>query len=235
MARLPRLAVPGHPHHLIQRGNNGQPIFVDDDDRRMYRTMLRDAAAAHTVAVHAYVLMDNHVHLLVTPEKEGALSLMMQALGRRYVSWFNRRHQRSGTLWEGRFRGCVIESERFFLACMRYIEQNPMRAGVAGHPSDFEWSSHAHHVGSRSDPLVADHALFWTLGNTPFDRQSAYKALSEQLLPAREVDQLTSAALKGWGLGSPEFLRTLAEQTERRLSPRPRGRPRKLRAEASAS
>ena len=116
---------------------------------------------------------------------------------------------------------------------MRFIEQNPVRAGLVGHVSDFEWSSHAHHVGSRSDPLVVDHALFWTLGNTPFDRQSAYKALSEQMLSEREVEQLSAAALKGWGLGSAEFLKELSQHTERRLSPRPRGRPRKANKEAS--
>jgi putative transposase len=227
MARLSRLAVPGHPHHLIQRGNNRQPIFLDDEDRHAYHGMLREAAVQHSVAVHAYVLMENHVHLLATPQSAQALSLMMQALGRRYVAWFNRRHQRSGTLWEGRFRGCVLESERFFLSCMRYIELNPVRHGLVAHPAEFPWSSHRHHIGIHTDPLIVDHELFWTLGNTPFDRQSAYKALIEQSLSKDEVEQLSSSALKGWGLGSPAFLEKIGQQTGRRMTPRPRGRPRK--------
>ena len=227
MARLARLAIAGQAHHLIQRGNNGQAIFVDDEDRRAYLSALRDAASAHRVAVHAYVLMDNHVHLLATPDSAEGLSRMMQALGRRYVSAFNRRHARTGTLWEGRFRGAVIESERYFLTCMRYIESNPVRSGLALHAADYEWSSHAHHAGQRSDPLLTDHALFWSLGNTPFDRQSAYKALSEQPLPSDVVQLLTSSALKGWGLGSAEFLQRVSEEAGRRASPRSRGRPRK--------
>src|SRR5437867_4851867 len=227
MARLARLAIAGEAHHLIQRGNNGQAVFLDDEDRRAYLSALRDAASAHAVAVHAYVLMDNHVHLLATPASAEGLSRMMQALGRRYVSAFNRRHDRTGTLWEGRFRGAVIESERYFLTCMRYIESNPVRSGLALHAADYEWSSHAHHAGQRSDPLLTDHAVFWSLGNTPFDRQSASKTLSEQPLPSDVVQLLTSSALKGWGLGSAEFLQRVSEEAGRRASPRSRGRPRK--------
>ena len=228
MARLARLAVAGQPHHVIQRGNNGQAIFGDDEDRRAYLTALREAATAHAVAIHAYVLMDNHVHLLATPSASEGLSRMMQALGRRYVAGFNRRHGRSGTLWEGRFRGAVLESEPYFLACMRYIEANPVRSGAVAHPGDYPWSSHAHHAGQRSDALVTDHALFWSLGNTPFDRQSAYKALAEQPLPKDLQQALTTSALKGWGLGSPQFLQRIGDETGRRAIPRPRGRPRKL-------
>jgi REP-associated tyrosine transposase len=230
MARLARLAIAGQAHHLIQRGNNGQAIFLDDEDRRAYLSALRDAAATHTVAIHAYVLMDNHVHLLATPAAAQGLSRMMQALGRRYVSGFNRRHRRSGTLWEGRFRAAVIESERYFLACMRYIETNPVRSGLVSHPADYPWSSHAHHSGQRSDPLVTDHSLFWSLGNTPFDRQSAYKLLSEQPLASDVVQALTTTALKSWALGSAEYLQRIGEEADRRVSPRSRGRPRKQAA-----
>ena len=227
MARLARLAVAGQAHHLIQRGNNGQAIFVDDEDRNSYLASLREAASTHAVAIHAYVLMDNHVHLLVTPSTAEGLSRMMQSLGRRYVSGFNRRHGRSGTLWEGRFRGAVIESERYFLACMRYIEANPVRAGMVAHPADYAWSSHAHHAGQRSDPVLTDHSLFWSLGNTPFDRQSAYKLISEQPLASDVVQALTTTALKSWGLGSAEYLQRISEGSDRRATPRSRGRPRK--------
>jgi putative transposase len=225
MARLARLAVPGEAHHVIQRGNNGQPIFVDDEDRRTYLAALRDAATSNAVALHAYVLMENHVHLLATPSTTEALSRMMQALGRRYVSTFNRRHGRTGTLWEGRFRSAVIESERYFLACMRYIETNPVRSGLVVLPGDYPWSSHAHHAGQRGDPLVTDHSLFWSLGNTPFDRQSAYKQLCEQPLAPDVVQALTSTAIKSWGLGSPEYLSRIGDEIGRRVTPRSRGRP----------
>jgi putative transposase len=227
MARLPRLAVPGQAHHIVQRGNNGQPIFIEDQDRSTYLSMLSEAAVQHGVRLHAYALMNDRLDLLATPTDGGGLSLTMQAIGRRYVAWFNRRHQRSGTLWEGRFRGCVLESEHFLIKCMCYIEQGPVRAGLAADPGDYVWSSFAHHVGRSSDPLLTDHALFWTLGNTPFDRQVAYEALARQMLPRVEAERLEAAALKGWPLGSPEFLRHIMEQTGRRTTPKPRGRPRK--------
>jgi putative transposase len=236
MARLARLVVPGQAHHLIQRGNNGQAIFFDDDDRRAYLAALQHAAASHAVAVHAYVMMDSEVQLLVTPVTAEGLSRTMQTLGRRYVAAFNRRHGRTGTLWEGRFRGTVIESERYLLSCMRFIETTPVRAGLAVHPADFGWSSYGHHAGQRVDSLLTDHALFWTLGNTPFDRQSAYKALMDQPLSGAEVQRLASSAFKGWGLGSPEFLERIAEHTRRRVVPRKRGRPGKAsRATAPAA
>lgn len=231
MARLPRLVLPGLPHHLIQRGNNRQPIVLDDEDRRQFLALLREAALTYKVALHAYVLMDNHVHLLATPTDAQGLSRMMQSLGRRYVGWFNQRHDRSGTLWEGRFRAAPIEGERYLLACMRYIELNPLRAGLQldDGPGAYAWSSCAHHLGRRSDPLVTEHPMFWTLGNTPFEREAAYRELLEQGLGEAETLALTDSALKGWPLGSASFLHGLAVQVDRPLVPRKRGRPRKPR------
>lgn len=227
MARLPRLAVAGQAHLLIQRGNNGQPLVADDEDRRLCLQLLREAAQAHAVAIHAYVLLDNELQLLATPQASDGLSRMMQALGRRYVGAFNRRHGRSGTLWEGRFRAAVIESERYFIACMRFIESQPVRAGLVPHAADWAWSSAAHHLGRRHDPLVADHPLFWALGNTPFDREMAYGRWLEHGTSAAEADVLLRSASKGWALGSEAFLARLAELTPRPLQPRRRGRPRK--------
>ncbi len=225
MARLPRLILAGQTHHLIQRGHNRQAIFVDDQDRRKYVDTLREVAAIHGVAVHAYVLMDNHVHLLVTPQQSDGASCMMQALGRRYVAWFNQRHGRSGTLWEGRFRGALIDSERYFLTCMRYIDLNPVRAGMVTNCRDFIWSSHAHYIGERTDPLVTEHPLFWALGNTPFERDAAYKALFATDINPSDQRALTDSVIKGWPLGSAEFLAKLAGQTSRRLQSGRRGRP----------
>jgi putative transposase len=225
MARLPRLILAGQAHHLIQRGHNRQAIFVDDRDRRKYLDSLREVAAVYKVAVHAYVLMDNHVHLLLTPSTAGGISSMMQAQGRRYVAWFNQRHGRSGTLWEGRFRAALIDSERYFLTCMRYMDLNPVRAGIVAKCRDFFWSSHAHYIGLKSDPLLTEHPLFWALGNTPFERDAAYQALFESDLDPLEQKALTDAALKGWPLGSAQFLLQLTQQTARPLAPRQRGRP----------
>ena len=225
MARLARLTLAGHPHHLIQRGLNRQPIVADDSDRERLLAELRECAALHRVAVHAYILMDNHIHLLATPETDEGLSRMMQSLGRRYVGYFNKRHGRSGTLWDGRFRAAPLEAATHLLSCMRYIETNPVRLGQAILPQDYPWSSAAHHMGKRRDPLVLDHALFWGMGNTPFEREAAYKAWLEQGASEEEARKLGDAALKGWPLGSASFLRAIGEATERPVVPRPRGRP----------
>jgi putative transposase len=225
MARLPRLVLPGCAHHLIQRGHNRDTIFLSDADRAAYLSFLRDAARAERVAVHAYVLMDNHVHLLVTPENDTGLSRMMQSLGRRYVGWFNHAHARSGTLWEGRFRGTIIDSEHYLMACMRYIDLNPVRAGIVAAPEAYAWSSFGHHVGQRRDPLITEHALYWGLGNTPFEREAAYRAFVAQGTGEHERETISLAALKGWALGSKTFLDAAADATRRPLAARPRGRP----------
>ncbi|MCX2861378.1 transposase [Paucibacter sp. PLA-PC-4] len=232
MARLPRLVLPGLPHHIIQRGNNRQAIFIDDKDREYFLATLRESALTHQVAIHAYVLMDNHVHLLVTPQQVDGLSRMMQSLGRRYVGWFNHRHGRSGTLWEGRFRAALIEGERYLLTCARYIELNPLRAGTWGDAGAYLWSSCAHHLGRRRDPLVTEHPMYWALGNTPFEREAAYRELLEQGLSDEEVGAVTASALKGWPLGSAGFLQGLAAQIDRPMAPRSRGRPRKHAADS---
>lgn len=228
MARLARLALPGLPHHVIQRGHHLQAIVLDDQDRRSFLEMLREASVAHGVAIHAYALLDDHVHLLATPREAAGLSAMMQAVGRRYVAAFNRRHNRRGTLWEGRFRATVLEPGRYLLPCMSYIELHPVRHGVVAEPGQFAWSSHAHHCGVRNDPLVSDHSQFWALGNTPFDREARYRAILEQGLSSLQVRDITEATRKGWALGSPAFIAGLAQQVERRLAPRPRGRPKKV-------
>jgi putative transposase len=235
MARLPRFVLAGQAHHIIQRGNNRQAIVQSDADRQHFIDLLQDAAATHKVALHAYVLMDNHLHLLATPEDEHGLSRMMQALGRRYVGWFNHKYERSGTLWEGRFRAALIESEHYFMACLRYIELNPVRAGMVLAGSDYRWSSCAHHLGRRRDPLVSDHALFWALGNTPFEREGAYLELLSQGVAEAERLELTVAVLKGRPLGSAAFLKQLADRSQRSVVDRGRGRPRKTGDSAGGS
>ncbi|MEK9801870.1 MAG: transposase [Curvibacter sp.] len=225
MARLPRLSVPGYPHHVIQRGNNRQSIFLDDDDRRQMLELLESQARQFGVAIHAYVLMDNHFHLLLTPQSAESLPHMMQAVGRRYVRYFNDRHGRSGTLWEGRYKSTLIESEHYLLACMSYIDLNPVRAGLVGQARDYAWSSHGHHAGLRSDRLISPHPLYWALGNTPFAREAAYAQLVQEGVSTSEQQALTDAVLKGWVLGSPAFTAELQKKTERRLSKARAGRP----------
>ena len=225
MARLPRLTVAGYPHHIILRGNNRQTIFRDNDDyQRMLRT-LRDFSAECKVALHAYVLMSNHIHLLLTPETNDGVPRMMQALGRSYVRYFNIRHGRTGTLWEGRYRSSLIEAERYLLACMVYIDLNPVRAGMVSAPGDYAWSSHAHYVGLRSDPLVTPHPFFWEMGNTPFAREAAYANLVKAGQSLEQREKLTNAAHSGWALGGGRFVADLQSRTSRRVTPGRAGRP----------
>jgi putative transposase len=230
MARLPRLCVPGWPHLLIQLGHGHQAVFRDDVDRRLFLDLLREAAITHGVAIHAYALRDGEVRLLGTPSKLDSLSRMMQAIGRRYGSNFNRRHAHIGSLWEGRFRATVIEPERHLLTCMRYVER-PLseESGAELAP----WSSAPHHLGERSDPCVSDHREYWLLGNTPFDREATYRELSQRALTSVELNLISDAALKGWPLGSPSFLDKLSGSTDRRLAPLPRGRPVKTHGKTS--
>jgi putative transposase len=225
MARLPRLTLAGHPHHVIQRGNDRQPIVRDDADRERLLALWFEHARACKVAVHAYVIMDNHFHLLATPETADGLPKMMQAVGRAYVRYFNLRHGRSGTLWEGRYRSNLIESERYLLACMVYIDLNPVRAGLVQEAQDHRWSSHRHCIGLVSDKLVTPHALYWALGNTPFAREAAYAELVRAGLAAGQREQLTRSALSGWALGSEPFVSALQGETARRLLPGRAGRP----------
>ncbi len=225
MARQPRLTVAAYPHHVIQRGNDRQAIVRDDADREKMLTLLGEQAAIFKVAIHAYVIMDNHFHLLATPETDEGVPKLMQAVGRSYVRYFNVRHQRTGTLWEGRYRSNLIESERYLLACMVYIDLNPVRAGMVAQAADFKWSSHRHCIGQVSDKLVTPHALFWGLGNTPFAREAAYLELVHAGLAASEKDQLTKSALSGWAMGSPQFVQELQQSTPRRLLPAKAGRP----------
>lgn len=230
MARLPRLILPGQPHHVILRGNNRQAIFFSDLDRQQLLAVLAEAAAQYRVAIHAYVLMDNHLHLLLTPAAADDLSRMMQSLGRRYVGWFNARHRRSGTLWEGRFRTGLIEGERHLLACMRYIELNPVRAGLCVEPAQWPWSSAAHHLGLARSGLITEHEMYWSLGNTPFEREHAYREFIGQGVPESERASFTDAALRGRPIASEAFLKPLTAGHKAVVVRRPRGRPRKVEA-----
>ena len=225
MARLPRLTLPGHPHHIIQRGNNRQAIFAATADYQMMLDLLDENARRFGVAIHAYVLMGNHFHLLATPQTADGLPQMMQAGGRRYVRYFNDSQKRTGTLWEGRYKSTLIQTERYLLACMVYIDLNPVRAGMVGQARDYAWSSHAHYIGLRTDKLITPHALFWALGNTPFAREAAYAELVQAGISDAQRAALTDSALRGWALGESDFVKKLQAMTPRRVSKTTAGRP----------
>jgi putative transposase len=225
MARLPRLTLPGYPHHVIQRGNNRQPIFATVADRERLLDILFENAKTFDVAVHGYVLMDNHFHLLATPQSDNGLPQMMQAVGRRYVRYFNDGQKRTGTLWEGRYKSTLMQTDRYLLACMVYIDLNPVRAMIVGQAQEYPWSSHAHYIGLRTDRLITPHALFWSLGNTPFAREAAYAELVQAGISPGQQRSLTDATLRGWALGEAEFVAELQKQTTRRLLKVSAGRP----------
>ncbi len=225
MARLPRLTLPDYPHHIIQRGNNRQVIFNTSADYLYFLELLHENARKFGISIHAYVLMGNHFHLLATPQTDTGLPQMMQAVGRRYVRYFNDSRGRSGTLWEGRYRSTLIQTESYLLACMAYIDLNPVRAGLVTEARNYPWSSHGHYVGLRSDRLVTPHALFWALGNTPFAREAAYAELVQAGVTGDQQAALTRSALSGWALGDAGFVAELQKRTERRVRQAQAGRP----------
>jgi putative transposase len=220
MARLRRLALPGQAHLVIQRGHGSLPgaaVFADADDRATYLDALREAASREQVQVHAWALLDDEVQLLATPAEAPALGRMVQALGRSYVSAYNRRHRHRGTLWEGRFRCGVVEPGAWRLAALRLVDGRSPEPGV---------TSAGQRTGGVRDPLLTDPPEVWALGNTPFEREAAYRALLVQGLPAAQAEALRRAALGGWVAGSAGFAASAAELAARPARPRPRGRPR---------
>lgn len=225
MARLPRLTLAGYPHHIIQRGNNRQAIFTTVADYQQLLTLIGDNAQKFGVHIHAYVLMTNHFHLLATPETDTALPQMMQAIGRSYVRYFNDSHKRTGTLWEGRYRSTLIQTDRYLMACMAYLDLNPVRAGLTSEARDYPWSSHGCYTGARNDKLITPHALFWELANTPFGREAAYSDLVKAGISTDQQEILTRSVLAGWALGGSDFIADLQKKTERRVNKSKAGRP----------
>jgi putative transposase len=227
MARLPRLSLPGYPQHIIQRGNNRQAISTGTADFQALLAMIDENARKFSVAIHAYVLMDNHFHLLATPETADGVPQLMQATGRRYVRYFNDSQGRTGTLWEGRYRSTVIQAERYLLACMASIDLNPVRHGLVAQARDYPWSSHGHYAGLRTDRLVTPPPQYWSLGNTPFAREAAYAQMVHDGVPPEQQAAITQSTLSGWALGDAAFIADLQTQTARRVSKVPAGRPAK--------
>jgi len=200
MSRQPRIVLPGQPQHVIQRGNNRDVIFVTDEDYRFYLEKLAAACLRFECELHAYVLMTNHVHLLMTPLTSQSISKVMQSLGRYYVQYFNDQYKRTGTLWEGRYKSTLLDSETYLLTCYRYIEMNPVRAGMVDHPSDYPWSSYACHAAGKRNPMLSPHDLYLQLGDSDDARQESYRALFDVQLERRDLDAIRHATNKSWGL-----------------------------------
>ncbi len=225
MARQARVSVPHLPHLLSQRGHNGAAVFIDDEDRQRYLHALLEVSRTLKVAIHGYCLRPDRIDLLATPPEPQALSLMMQALGRRYVGYFNQRHGRSGTLWEGRFRSCVVEPGEPLLHAMRWLDLAAWHAGLASDLLTPPWSSTAHHLGAHRDALITDPPAFWALGNTPFERELTYRRQLEQEPPPEEFDALVRCLRSGHAFGSAAFIERMQKVTGLSLQARRRGRP----------
>jgi putative transposase len=227
MARLPRMIIAGQPQHIIVRGNNRCEIFCCEDDYRFYLDKLLAGCIKHDCQVHAYVLMTNHVHLLMTPLSETSLSKTLQMLGRYYVQYFNYCYQRSGTLWEGRYKATLIDSESYLLTCMRYIELNPVRAAMVETPAEYPWSSYRKNALGQADELVIPHSEYLRLGRDEHERQSAYQALFSQVISETHINEIRDATNKAWALGDSRFKNSIQSQLVRRQEPSARGGDRK--------
>jgi putative transposase len=201
MARQPRFFVSGEVLHVIQRGNNHGPIFLREQDYRFFLGCLLRGSRLHGVFIHAYVLMTNHFHLLATPREKTSMPKLLQSVGRRYVQYFNCTYGRSGTLWEGRYRACVVNSEQYLLNCMRYIELNPVRAGIARHPGEYAWTSYHANAQDAPDLMVTPHDLYDGLGGSGAERQMAYRQLFPDRLAGEDVEAIREATNKNWALG----------------------------------
>jgi putative transposase len=231
MARLQRLTLTGQPHHVIQRGNNREPVFFANDDYQTYLELLKEYADVFRCRIHAYVLMTNHVHLLVTPESENGLSRLMQFVGRRYVRYINKTYKRTGTLWEGRFKSSMIESEEYLLTCMRYIELNPVRARMVRKPDKYSWSSYGVNADGERGGLVTPHKVYLDLAPTPVRQRNAYKKLFDEAISQDDLDILRQSVKGGWVVGSDKFKNKIAKAIGSRVTQLPRGGRRKVSAQ----
>jgi putative transposase len=227
MPRRRRLDLPGIPQHVVQRGNNRGACFFSDGDRFAYLDRLAHYAKRLAVEVHAYVLMTHHVHLLATPQRHGAISTLMQDLGRDYVRLVNSAHRRTGTLWEGRFHSCLVDTDRYLLTCMRYIELNPVRAGMVQDAADYIWSSHRSNALERVGAVLKPHAVYLALGGTAPERCAAYRDLFASLPDPDEENALRLHTRQGAAWGSAGFQREIAAALGRAVTASPPGRPRR--------
>ena len=225
MARLPRITPVGIPVHIIQRGNNRQACFVSEEDHVAYMDWLQEYSLKYGVDIHAWVMMTNHVHLLCTPHRDGSLSQMMQALGRRYVRYFNFEYRRSGTLWEGRYKSCLVQIENYLFDVYRYIELNPVRSGMVSDPSEYPWSSYqVNGLGNKSD-LCTPHRKYLALDTDPLERIKIYRSLFSHHVDGDLLEEIRANTNKGMAVGNNRFKEEIEKLTGRRLKGKKRRRP----------
>jgi putative transposase len=228
MPRPLRIILPGQPHHVVQRGHSRHPVFFGDGDYQTFRQSLKESAQRYGCSIHAYVLMTNHYHLLVSPPEAQALPAMIQMLGRLYVRHVNRAYDRSGTLWEGRYKTSLIDADDYLFACMRYIENNPVRAKMTARPEDYPGSSHRRTAFGEADDLVLSHRLYVALGEAPAERARAYRDLfARSGCDEETIATIRKAANGGWVIGDEAFRDKIEATIHRRLAPLPRGGDRK--------
>ena len=225
MPRKPRFNLPGYPQHVIQRGNNREPCFYAESDYRRYLEELTEIAAKYSCQVHAYVLMTNHVHLLVTSHVDYGLSQMMQELGRRYVYYINHQYRRTGTLWEGRFKASLVDSETYLLTCMRYSELNPVRANMVAHPGEYLWSSYAANAQGKAHSLVSPHSVYMGLAESMENRQAVYRELFRHHLDEQLLHEIREALTHETVLGRSYFKDKIEAITQRQARIGRAGRP----------
>lgn len=225
MARLPRVGPVGVPQHVIQRGNNRQVCFASEQDFSAYINWLKEYAKKYQVSIHAWVLMTNHVHLLCTPQVENAVAHMMQSLGRQYVRYFNFSYKRTGTLWEGRYKSCLVQEEDYLLQLYRYIELNPVRAGMVGQASDYVWSSYQINALGKESDLCTPHPLYLALGNEKIQRQDNYRELFKYQIVEHRLEDIRSKTNKGMTLGTAGFAIEIENLTGHRMTAKKAGRP----------
>jgi putative transposase len=215
----------GQPLHVIQRGNNKGDIFFTHQDAVNFLKWLGEAADKHGLAVHAYVLMPNHIHLLASPAQPESLPRTMQTLGRRYVGHINALRARTGTVWEGRYRAAVVDTDAYFFRCSRYIEMNPVRAGLAKDPGAYPWSSYGANAQGASDPLIKAHDLYMRLNSSATARAADYRAMFSDELDQRTLKAIRDATNGNWALGDAAFKERIAKLSGKRAEPKQRGRP----------
>ncbi len=225
MPRSARLVLPGIPLHVIQRGVNRAALFIDDEDRRHYLRLLRNACRKQAVAIHAFVLMGNHVHLLITPSTVEGLAPAMRQCGQNYVQYFNKRHVRSGTLLEGRFKSCLVDSDGYLLMVHRYIELNPVRAAMVAFPEEYRWSSVRVYLGLEHNPMLTPHPCYTLLGPSPEARANAYSEWLRASIQPDERERIVIYVAQERALGSPRFQDMVGRALQRSVVCRPAGRP----------
>lgn len=226
MPRRPRIHLDGVPLHIVQRGHNREPCFFSDEDYRCYLHWLEVALKETACALHAYVFMTNHVHLLLTPTKAQAVPTLLISLGRRYVQYINRTYRRTGTLWDSRYKSSLVQAETYLLTAQRYIELNPVRAAMVADPAHYRWSSYRANGLGQADRRLTPHALYLAMGQSDTERQAAYRALFRAHLEDAAIDDIRLALNQSQPLGNARFLAKIEQMTGSRREPKPRGRPR---------